>query len=178
MLRPFGAFLGPLVILIAATLGCGEGLAADSAVSADVAVAQVNPLEQLRRDAVQGNAKAQYLLGCCFNGDQGLERNPAEAAKWWGKAAERGVADAQYCLGLSYYLGQGVNRDPVEAAKWWKKAADQDHADAQYFLALSYRAGLGVPRSPPMASYWLNRAAGLGSKAALAMLKQIEPSPG
>jgi TPR repeat protein len=178
MLRPFGAFSGPLVILIAATLGCCEARAADSAVSSVPAVALRNPLEQLRKDAEQGDEKAEYLLGCCYNGDQGLERNPAEAVKWWGKAAAKGVADAQYCLGLSYYLGQGVSRDLAEAAKWWKKAADQDHADAQYFLALSYRSGLGVPRSPPMASYWLNRAASQGSKAAVEMLRKIGPSPG
>jgi TPR repeat protein len=178
MLRPFGAFSGPLVILIAATLGCCDAGAADSAASSGQAVALRNPLEQLRSDAERGDERAQYLLGCCYNGDQGLERNATEAVKWWGKAAAKGLADAQYCLGLSYYLGQGVPRDPVRAAKWWKMAADQDHADAQYFLALSYRSGLGVPRSPPMASYWLNRAASQGSKAAMEMLRKIGPSPG
>jgi len=177
MLRPFGAFSGPLVILIAATLGSGEAPAADSSVSAVASVELRNPLEQLRRDAELGNEKAQYLLGCCYNGEQGLERNPAEAAKWWAKAAAKGLADAQYCLGLSYYMGQGVPRDPVEAANWWKKAADQDHADAQYFLALSYRAGVGVPKSTPMASYWLGRSASQGNKAALELLRKIGPSP-
>jgi TPR repeat protein len=177
MLRPFGALLGPLVVLIAAVLGRGEAPAADSGLSPVAVVAQRTPLEQLRRDAEQGDEKAQYLLGCCYNGDQGLERNPAEAARWWGKAAAKGVADAQYCLGLSYYLGQGVPRDTAEAAKWWKKAAEQDHANAQYFLGLSYSAGLGVPRSQPLASYWLGRAASRGNKAALELLRKITASP-
>ena len=178
MLRPFGAFPGPLVILVAATLTCGRSPAADGAQSGDAAIAERNPIAQLRRDAERGNERAQYLLGCCYNGDRGLQRDPAEAAKWWGMAAAKGVADAQYCLGLSYCLGQGVPRDPVEAAKWWRKAAEQDHADAQYFLALSYRSGLGVPRNTPMASYWLNRSASQGNKAAIEMLRKIGPSPG
>jgi uncharacterized protein len=178
MLRPFGAHSGPLVILIAAALTCGRSLASESAKPADALVARQNPLEQLRRDAEQGNEKAEYLLGCCYNGEQGLERNPALAAKWWGMAAAKGVADAQYCLGLSYCLGDGVSRDPVMAAKWLKMAAEQDHAGAQYFLALSYRAGLGVPRSPALASYWLGRSASQGNEAALAMLKKIGLTPG
>ncbi len=177
-MRLFGAFPGPLVVLIAALVPCGGALGADGSLPGDAAVAGRNPIAQLRRDAEQGNGKAQYVLGCCYNGDYGLERDPAEAAKWWERAAEKGVADAQYCLGLSYYLGQGVPRDPAAAAKWWKLAANQDHADAQYFLALSYRTGLGVPRSPPLAGYWLGRSAGLGNKAAQELLRKTEPSPG
>jgi TPR repeat protein len=178
MQRPFGAFLGPLVVLIAAGISCAGARAADGDRPDDPSLAQRNPIAQLRRDAEHGNERAQYLLGCCYNGDRGLQRDPAEAAKWWGRAAEKGVADAQYCLGLSYSLGQGVPRDPAEAARWWRKAADQDHADAQYFLALSYCAGLGVPKSPPMASYWLSRSAGQGNKAAAELLRKIGLSPG
>jgi TPR repeat protein len=178
MLRPFGAFSGPLLMLIAATFGCGEAPAADGPPLPDAAVAERNPIEQLRRDAEHGNERAQYELGCCYNGERGLQRDPAEAAKWWGMAAAKGVADAQYCLGLIYCLGDGVPRDPVLAAKWLKKAAEQDHSGAQYFLALSYRAGLGVPRSPQLASYWLNRAASQGSKPALELLRTIGSTPG
>jgi TPR repeat protein len=178
MQRPFGAFSGPLVILIAATLGCGKVSAADGTQSAQAAVADRNPIAELRKDAEQGNERAQYELGCCYNGERGLQRDPAEAAKWWGMAAANGMADAQYCLGLSYCLGDGVPKDPALAAKWLKRAAEQDHMDAQYFLALSYRAGLGVPRSPQLASYWLNRAASQGSKPALEMLRKIGVTPG
>lgn len=177
-MRLFGTFPGPLFLLIAATLPCSAVHCADDTPLGDLAIAQRNPVAQLRRDAEQGNERAEYLLGCCYNGDRGLQRDPAEAAKWWGRAASKGVADAQYCLGLSYFMGQGVPRDPAQAAVWWKRAADQDHADAQYFLALSYRAGLGVPRSPLLADYWLNRSAGQGNKAALRLLGRTAPTPG
>ena len=171
----FGTFQGPFIILIAAAMAAGEAFAAEST---GLAVVENSPIAQLRRDAEHGNETAEYVLGCCYNGDRGFERNPAEAAKWWRMAAEKGVADAQYCLGLSYYLGQGVPRDPCEAAKWWTKAACQDHADAQYFLGLSYRAGLGVPKNLTLASYWLGRSAGHGNREAQEMLKKIGSIPG
>lgn len=176
--RTSGAFQGPLIVLIASAITAGGVFAADGARRADAAAAQADPVAQLRGDAERGDERAQYLLGCCYNGDCGFKRNPAEAAKWWGRAAEKGIADAQYCLGLSYYLGQGVPRDASEAAKWWRKAADQDHADAQYLLGLSYSAGLGVPRSRPLASYWLGKSAGHGNRAALELLRKLGPSPG
>ncbi len=176
--RASGALLGPLIVLIASAIPAGGVFAADGATQAAAAVGDPDPVSKLRVDAERGDEKAQYLLGCCYNGDCGFQRNPAEAAKWWGRAAEKGIADAQYCLGLSYYLGQGVPRDTAEAAKWWRKAADQDHADAEYLLGLSYSAGLGVPRSRPMASYWLGRSASHGNRAALELLRKIGPSPG
>ena len=174
----FGAFHGPFFILIAATFAAGEAFAADGSGRADATIAETSPIAQLRRDAEHGNETAEYVLGCCYNGDRGFERNPAEAAKWWGRAAEKGVADAQYCLGLSYYLGEGVAKDPSEAAKWWTKAANQDHADAQYFLGLSYRSGVGVAKNLSLAAYWLNRSASHGNREALEMLKKLSVAPG
>lgn len=174
----FGALKGPFIVLIAVTVGAGEAFAADNAPKVDAAIAENSPIAQLRRDAEHGNETAEYVLGCCYNGDRGFERNPAEAAKWWGMAAEKGVSDAQYCLGLSYYLGEGVAKDASEAAKWWTKAANQDHADAQYFLGLSYRSGVGVPKNLSLATYWLNRSASHGNREALEMLKKLTVTPG
>jgi TPR repeat protein len=174
----FGAFSGPFFVLIAVTVAAGEAFAADNVTPADATVAENSPIAQLRRDAEHGNETAEYVLGCCYNGDRGFERNPAEAARWWGLAAEKGVADAQYCLGLSYYLGEGVAKDTSEAAKWWTKAANQDHPDAQYFLGLSYRSGVGVPKNPALATYWLNRSASHGNREALEMLRKIGVTPG
>jgi TPR repeat protein len=176
--RKFGAFQGRFIILIAVTVAAGEAFAADNAGPADAVVAENGPIAQLRRDAEHGNETAEYVLGCCYNGDRGFVRNPAEAAKWWGMAAAKGVADAQYCLGLSYYLGQGVARNVSEAAKWWTLAANQDHPDAQYFLGLSYRVGLGVPKNLTLASYWLNKSASHGNREALEMLKKMGAMPG
>lgn len=177
MLRCLGGVSGPLIILISATVTAGGVRAADGAPPADGILAEGAPIDQLRRDAEGGNVKAEYVLGCCYNGDHGCTRDPVKAAKWWEMAAAKGLADAQFCLGLSCFLGEGVPKDVVGAINWWRRAADQDQVDAQYFLGLSYRTGLGVPRSTSLAVYWLQKSAILGSKPAQQLLREIGPSP-
>jgi TPR repeat protein len=178
MTRLIGGISGPLIILVSATLGAGATPATEGGRAADATAAASNPLDQLRRDAETGNVKAEYVLGCCYNGDHGFPRDPAKAAEWWGRAAAQGHAEAQFCLGLSCFLGEGVAKDAAEAVKWWRKAADQDQADAQYFLGLSYRTGLGIPRNMPQAIFWLKKSAGHGNKAAQGQLADIAASPG
>jgi TPR repeat protein len=177
MSRRLGGVSGSLIIMISAILIAGRFCSAEDFPPKDAISADANPIDQLRKDAERGNVKAQYVLGCCYNGDHGFTRDPAKAAKWWAMAAASGNADAQFCLGLSCFLGEGVPKDVVEAAKWWRKAADQDQMDAQYFLGLSYHTGLGVPKSTPLAISWLRKSAGHGSKPALKLLGEIEPSP-
>jgi TPR repeat protein len=178
MLRFAGCGSCPLILFISATLIAGQIRAAEGVRQADMSPAQANPIDELLRDAESGNIKAQYVLGCCFNGEHGCPRIPAEAVKWWGVAAANGHADAQFCLGLSCFLGEGVIKNPARAAKWWRRAADQDQPDAQYFLGLSYRTGLGVPKSTQLAIYWLQKSASHGINAAAEQLKQLVSSPG
>lgn len=167
-----------LIALISATPFAGGIRAADTVPPPDARVAESDPVAELKRDAEQGNVKAQYVLGCCYNGDHGFQRDPAKAAIWWGKAAANGLADAQFCLGLSCFMGEGVPKDPAAAVNWWRKAASQEHPDAQYFLGLSYRTGIGVPRSEPLAVFWLQKSAIHGSKAAIEQLKAIGSKQG
>ena len=47
---------------------------------------------------------------------RGVERDYAEAAKWYLKAAEQGFAPAQNHLAMMYYSGRGVGQDYREAA--------------------------------------------------------------
>jgi len=178
MVRHFCGISRLLIVITVSIVISAEVLAADGIGIADPNTVKNNLIAGLRKDAEQGNEKAQYLLGCCYNGDYGFPKDPAEASKWWRKAAAKGDADAQYCLGLSYYLGLGLPKNATEAAKWWRKAGDQDNADAQYFLGLSYCAGLGVPKNTALAIYWLHRSANLGNQAALNILRKIGLSPG
>ncbi|GEM_PF-1560232 len=176
MKRLISAVSGPLIAFIASSvIACGTCAAAEAR-SADAGAADDSPIVELRKDAEQGNVKAQYVLGCCYNGEHGFVREPAKAAKWWGVAAANGYADAQFCLGLSCFMGEGVPKSSAEAIKWWQKAADQDNPDAQYFLGLSYHTGLGVPKSTPLAVYWLQRSANHEVKAAAELLKEITVS--
>jgi len=53
---------------------------------------------------------------------KGVAKDPAEAAKWYRRAADRGGPWAQENLGRMYELGEGVAKDSVEAARWCRMA--------------------------------------------------------
>src|SRR5262249_26629831 len=82
--------------------------------------------EEIKAKAEAGDAASQYELGTRYQNGDGVEKNYAEAVKWFRKAAEKNYAPAQRDLGESYYYGLGVERDYAEAVKWYRKAAEQN----------------------------------------------------
>ena len=88
------------------------------------------------------NPYQQYLLARIYVDNN----NPAEAAKWYRKAAEQDHDDAKCALALCYYTGKGVEKDIDKAVEWWRIAAEQDHDDALYWLGLCYYNGEGVEK--------------------------------
>jgi hypothetical protein len=58
----------------------------------------VDAVKQYRNNAEQGDAEAQYMLGCCYQFGDGIIRNKAEAAKWFRKSAKQGYLQAQELL--------------------------------------------------------------------------------
>lgn len=178
MKRPTNCVSGLIRAFVFASILAVRSQAAGGGAQTDPGPSDSNPIAELKHDAEQGNPKAQYILGCCYNGDHGFTRDPAEAAIWWRKAAANGVANAQFCLGLSFFAGEGVPKNMAEAARWWKMAAEQGHPDAQYFLGLCYSAGLGAPKSTAQAIFWLQKAASHGIQAASKLLSQMGPPAG
>ena len=107
----------------------------------------------------QGDAKAQYELGTCYDDGDGVPRDEVEALKWWRTAADRNYPEAQYWLGLWHELGdKGLPVDATEAAKWYRRAAEQNYADAQLQLGAMYEWGQGVPKDDVEAYKWSNLA--------------------
>jgi len=76
---------------------------------------------------------------------KGVERDDAEAVKWFRKAAEQDYASAQNQLGMMYEQGRGVPRDYVKATEWYRKAAERGYGGAQNNQAIAYALGQGVP---------------------------------
>lgn len=74
--------------------------------------------------AEAGDRHAQYLIGFMHDRGQGVPKDDAQAAKWYGQAAERGHPFAQNNLGVLYKNGRGVPKDPVAAYMWFSLAAD------------------------------------------------------
>ena len=50
------------------------------------------------KSAEQGNVKAQYNLGCCYENEIGVILNRDNARVWYQQAAERGHSDAKKAL--------------------------------------------------------------------------------
>ena len=76
-------------------------------------------------------------MGQHYYSGTGVERDFAEAVKWWRQAAEQGYAGAQYNLGVCYEKGEGVAQDSSEAVKWFRQAAEQGVAEAQFWLGVA-----------------------------------------
>ncbi len=127
-----------------------------SAVPVDAATAQ---FEATKAKAETGDVQAQFELGVCYSGGQGVARDNAETVKWFRKAAQQNYAPAQSFLGVCYLVGQGVAKDEVEAVKWFRKAAEQNDALAQYSLGVAYASGRGVAKDEVQAVKWYRKAA-------------------
>jgi hypothetical protein len=129
----------------------------------------VSPLKTeltLAASAQSGDPEAQYQLGVLYLKGSGVERNPALAYQWIGKAAEQGYAEAQYALGAMHHAGRDALQSFPLAFKWFERAAQQNHAESQYSLGIMYRAGQGVPVDKPQAYVWFNLAAAQGHERA------------
>ena len=71
------------------------------------------------------DARKLYHLGEKYRYGEGVERDCAEAAALFRRAAEQGYAPAQYDLGKYYECVNCVDEDEAEAVKWYKMAAEQ-----------------------------------------------------
>ncbi len=91
-------------------------------------------LHSIRKAAECGDPIAQFKLGSIYSESSAVERNGAEAAKWYLKAAEQDHIEAQFILGVMYERGDGVPRDDDQAFKWIEKAARQGYARARVML--------------------------------------------
>ena len=85
-------------------------------------------ITEIRRQAEQGNARAQHNLGVMYDNGTGVPENDTEAVKWFRLATAQGHARAQHNLGLMYANGTGVPPDDVLAYAWLNLAAAQGNA--------------------------------------------------
>ena len=120
---------------------------------------EVRRFKETKIKAEQGDAEAQWELGCMYAEGEGVSQDYEKAAKWFRKAAEQGYAVSQYELGRMYAKGQGVEKNDKEAAKWFRKAAEQGRAKAQWELGQMYYEGKGVDQDYEEAMKWIRKAA-------------------
>lgn len=117
--------------------------------------------EELLRKAEDGDAKAQYNLGLCYDG-MGVDRNSEEAFKWFKLSAENGNSYGQFNLGGCYDKGIGTGKNYREAVRWYKRSADQGNPWGMLCLATSYNNGTGVDMDFVESLKWEEKAAEKG----------------
>jgi TPR repeat protein len=140
-----------------------------------------------KKAADQGNADAQYGLGCLY--DQILGGRP-QAFQWFVKAAQQGQPNAQYSVALAYFYGDyGVATDKSETAKWLARAIqpltvaanqadDVSHQSrvSQRRLGLMYQYGWVVEQDPVKAFQWFLKSAEQGDAPAQQLVSEAYDS--
>lgn len=116
--------------------------------------------------AKEGNADAEYYVGCCYHRGEYVEKDEEQAFKWYHKSAQHGNAKAQTCLGACYELGNGVKQNYSLAVTWYRKAAEQGYSKAQTCLGYCYGKGNGVVEDYKQAIEWWRKAAIQGDSEA------------
>jgi TPR repeat protein len=154
---------------------------------------QKKAFECFLSSAKQGSGEAQYNLAFMYNyGNSAVEKDPAKAAEWYGKAAAQGHEKAKaalenlrpkgttpqpkpaptppvkdptelYNLGRKYFNGDGVAKDDEKAFEYFRDAAERGHASAQNWLGFMYDRGRGVVQDDAKAVEWYRKSAEQGN---------------
>lgn len=112
------------------------------------------------RAVESGDPQAQTVGALLLATGNGVKKDEALAAEWFGKAAEAGYAPAQAVLGELYMLGWGpLEADNAAAARWMKRAAMQGLREAQTSYGSMLAGGKGVKENRKEAFEWIRNAA-------------------
>src|ERR1051325_11337148 len=89
----------------------------------ECAGAKARNFRKLESQAESGRADDPLKVGVAFQLGQGVDRDLAQAAHWFLKAANQGNPAAQTNLASMYLIGLGVPRDEHQAYYWFQRAA-------------------------------------------------------
>jgi len=136
-----------------------------------------NILARMRLKAAGGNLAAIENLGRWYSkGEGGLEKDHAQAYRWFNKAAEGGHVTSMLKVGYQLYFGIGVEAEEVAGLRLIKSAAEKGSHNAACLLGIAYLNGeLGFTKDIIEAKKWLTQAVGSNcDKEAKVGLQQIQ----
>ena len=84
-----------------------------------------------QKGADLGSARAQALLGHCYEEGMGVQQNYKTAFFWYQKSAEQGSDEGMMCFARCYDKGIGVTTDYEKAVYWYQKCAEKGDKHAQ-----------------------------------------------
>jgi len=120
-----------------------------------------NGAKVIADSAAASDADAKVMVCYAFlqmNG-LGVEKNQAEANRWYRKAAAAGSSDAMYNLANNVANGAGIAKDIAEANRWYRKGAEAGNANAMFSLAFNLQGGNGITKDAAEANRWYRKAA-------------------
>lgn len=134
--------------------------------------------EWYEKSASQGDAEAQFKLGCCYQEGLGTEKNEEKAVEFYFLSAQQGFVDAQFNLANCYLEGNGTEQSEKNAFDWYLRAAEQGHVASQFNVGLySYHGGIGIEQNYFESEKWYKIAAENGSAKAAFELGRLYLNP-
>lgn len=118
------------------------------------------------RAAEGGVVPAQFRLGGLYEKGIGVQKDPAQARRYYLAAAKHGYAHAMHNLAVLYAEGSEGKTDFAAAVKWFRKGAEYGVPDSQYNAAVLLARGIGVEQDLGEAYKWFAIAAKGGDKDA------------
>ena len=96
---------------------------------------QTNSFLQTKEKADNGDAASCYKVALAYmNGNDVVNKNPANAFHYMKSAADRGYTAAYIEVAKMYHGGRGVAKNRSNAEFWYKKAADAGNVEARRIL--------------------------------------------
>ena len=120
--------------------------------------------EQLTKQALLGDMKAQYQIGEAYRLGKGYKKSTDKAIFWYELAAKQECVLAQRQAGHCYRT-KGV-KYAKSAAYWFRRGAEQGCMDCQNELGKCYEDPFGVKQDYWQAVHWYRKSAEQGCAAA------------
>ncbi|MDG0969949.1 MAG: tetratricopeptide repeat protein [Porticoccaceae bacterium] len=130
-------------------------------------------INELLKQALQGDLSSQYTLGYLYHSGDNVHRDINLAISWYQKAALAGHQKAAHILGTIYDFGREVQEDNPRAVKWYRAAAAQGDPEAQTSLGKMYYNGEGLNQSDTKAFAWWSVASAQGFEPAKRLIRDI-----
>ena len=114
--------------------------------------------------AEDGLLVAQAAVAQIYMEGLGVSPDPAEAMKWYVKAARRGDASAEFMVGDAHLSGpDGLDKDIEEGVCLLERSANKAYQPAQFTLSCLYQDGVGRSQNLIQAYMWMRLASLEGS---------------
>jgi TPR repeat protein len=91
--------------------------------------------------ASQGHPRAQFDIGLRYDEGRGVERDVAQAMRWYGKSLAQGTMAACYNLGKLWSFGGNGVTDADTPARWYQERAEEGDPVGQWVAGLCHQSG-------------------------------------